>query len=159
MSEETKITKAELLHIVNNELSFYRKRIFTVYSYSLVLQLLIMTGKSAIPTSNAILAGIASTIVFVMIIAFAFGFHSSYRKRIYRLRHSRDTIIEQEKETHSWLQTCKLFPPPANDPKNDISKSKMLSPFSPGMLFIYLISLMSLLGIVLTWTGGVIFRQ
>ncbi|HEX8194774.1 MAG TPA: hypothetical protein VF571_01070 [Pyrinomonadaceae bacterium] len=144
---------SDILKSIEGELAFYRGRLFTVYSYALLLQTLLITGKSTIPGKSPLIANIAYTMVFVMVVIFAFFFNDSYRSRIYKMRLSRTKLIEKAGYDQNIFSTPANLPQVSDQP---LSLRSRLFSTSPSMQFVYLIAVISVLGIVLTWTGGII---
>lgn len=144
--------KSELIKSLESELKFYRDRLFAVFSYAIVLELFIITGRVAISTEYPLVANSIYTLVFLTIVLFVFRFHESYRKRIYKIRWERNELSKTEGRSEGY------FPPPGDDkvfhPDAKLSLKKRLLSSSPSMQFVYLVFNLAVLGIALTWTGA-----
>ena len=134
--------KEDILYInnviesIDRELDFYRKRVFTVYSSIVTLQVLLITGQQVIKLFVPLWTNIAYSVVFVLLVIFVALFNASYKQRIYDLRHAKINLCNK-----AGYQG--VFPEPGGSH----------SP-SPSKLYVSTIALISALGLTIIWLGG-----
>lgn len=142
---------SDLLAALETELHFYRRRLFSVFTYGLLLEALLVTGRMRIHSSSETLTNAAYTFAFAMIVLFVFRFHDSYVSHIYRIRWERNDLTKSDERPEG------LFPLPSGGHfrpgLNRTWRSRLLSA-SPSMQLVYLITALAALGIVLVWSVG-----
>ena len=142
---------SNLLATLETELRFYRKRLFTIFTYGLLLEALLVTARMCIHSSSGTLTNAAYTFAFAVVVVFVFRFHDSYVSHIYRLRWERNDLTKRDERPEG------LFPLPSGSHfRPGLSRTwrvRLLSA-SPSMQLVYLVAALAALGIVLVWSSG-----
>lgn len=133
----------DILKLIDDELAFYRKRQFAIYVAALTTELAVITGKATLPGDKGIWEAVAYTLVFIGIPIATFFFSDSYRCRIYELRKSKNKLLSDEDKKYK-----DLFPEPS-----ELGRRERLLSKSPSIQYVYVVTAVSFLGIVLTWVG------
>lgn len=131
------------MKLIDVELAFYRKRQFAIYVAALTTEFAVITGEATLPGSGGILKPIAYTLVFIGFPVATFFFSDSYRRRIYHLRKAKNRLLGEVDEKYE-----EIFPETA-----ELDWHERLFSRSPSIQYVYVVTAVSLLGIVLTWVG------
>ena len=131
----------DIIKSVDNEITFYRKKIDWVIMYSLILLIAIITGQQTVKTNNPELVRILYVIIIVLITFFSTLFIKAYLERIYFFRTKRIEIIKE------------LIPENLNPYPEPIIQFKFGNLIRPNFLFIYLIIITSVLSLILILFG------
>jgi hypothetical protein len=121
----------DLLNAISKELEFYRKRQLSIHYFSLLSQVLVITGEQHITVKNQVIANRAYILFFIGIFIFNLGFSKSYAERIHTLRDKRAELIINEKLI------------------NPFPKHREFKTPSPNWLYILTITSLSAVGVVL----------
>lgn len=148
-----KLSRGEIFIAIQEDLAFYRKRLFTAYFYALVIAIFVLAGRFHINTDYYIISNLFYSVLYAMIAFFVFRFHDSYRVRIYWLRYCRNELAKD-----AGLD-IPVFPPPKNGevdfhPFKKLSRRDRLFTLSPSMQFVYVTWFLCILGILLVWFGS-----
>ena len=139
----------DILGALEGELRFYRKRLFTVFTYCLLLEALLVVSRVSLHSTNEGLTNAAYTFVLVVIVLFMFRFHDSYVSRIYRIRWERNEFSKSEERPEG------QFPLPFGGhfrPGSGRSWWVRVFSGSPSMQYVYVVKALAILGVVLVWT-------
>lgn len=127
------LSASDVIASIDRELTFYRHRLYTIYSSVAALQILLVTGQQTIKISNAFFSYIAYTILYVALVLIAYYFNSAYRIRVHHLRDEKIKICKRS-------GFGKVFPKPHGK-------------LSPSNLYVLTIGLLSFIGIVILFGG------
>ena len=94
ITEELQISKS-VLESLDREIAFYRRRSGQVFFFSLLIEVLILTGreKVVLPATWALESCIVYTTFFVIVAAVGIFLGIEYHNRIHILRDSRDELV------------------------------------------------------------------
>jgi len=139
----------DILAALEEELRFYRNRLFGVFACALLIEGLLVVARVCIPSSSLTLTNAAYTFAYVVIVLVMFRFHDSYVSRIYRLRWERSDLCKTEQRPEG------PFPLPFGGhfrPGTTRNWRARLISANPSMQLAYLVAALAVVGIVLVWS-------
>lgn len=121
---------AEVLQHIQAELLFYRKRYLSIHYFSLLIQVLLISGKATILIKGIFVTNLMYLFVFISVVILNVCFSNSYAERIHKIREIRCEILNN-------AGYCNVLP------KHEYFKTK-----SPNWLYSITIAMVSTVGVL-----------